>query len=907
MKPSLLRCLQLQSKLVITLIILNSTASLAQDNVGIGTNTPDASAILEMLSNNKGLLVPRMNTAGMNAITSPANSLLIYNTDSMCYFFYRQPISAWVSLCSSTGGSGTIGFTGATGASGTNGIDGATGVVGATGTAGNNGIDGVTGATGAAGINGIDGVTGATGSAGTNGIDGVTGATGAAGINGIDGVTGATGSTGTNGIDGITGATGAAGINGIDGVTGATGSAGTNGIDGITGATGATGVAGTNGTNGTNGATGATGTNGTNGANGATGATGAAGTNGTNGANGATGATGTAGTNGTNGTNGATGATGAAGINGTNGTNGATGATGAAGINGTNGTNGATGATGAAGINGTNGTNGATGATGAAGTNGTNGTNGATGATGAAGTNGINGTNGATGATGTAGTNGTNGTNGVTGATGAAGAAGATGPTGPTWTMTTSSYDADGNLVINTSIPSTVTSTNRAWLVGGNNFGTIATPYSLGTTSNDHVDLVSSGTVRGRLSNLGEFFIGTTNTTLTGDLMNSVANAVFPWAINGYTNFNGGGVYGAIQGANNTSYAAIQGENNSTTGNINSSGVRGANSSITAGTGFRTIAATGPKMGVTGVIYGAGSYSFGVHGSIPSLSLRTGALFGDDGGIAMGAVGYYASNNNDYSFYAFGNITGLDFSQGGAGGISTYNGTINRSMNGSGLTEPNSMIGLGVYGGVMGGWVRGLEYGFHAKGHRYGLYVDGTTFTNSPITQLINIGENKRVAAKASMAMSADVQSRGKAQLVNGQAFITFSNEFSKIISNPEDLVITVTPNGNTNGVYVSSVSANGFTIKENNEGTSNVSISWIAISTIKGYNDMSELIPSEVAASDFDEKMMGVMFNENNTERTPNALWWDGTQIRFDTPPAKQIIPTLNLSRGQQSGNINR
>jgi hypothetical protein len=840
MKSTLLKSIAVV--IVFTAILFPNT-SIAQDNVGIGTNTPDASAILEMLSNNKGVLVPRMNTAGMLAIPAPANSLLIYNTDSMCYFFYRLPTSSWVSLCSGTAGSGSIGATGATGA---------------------NGIDGATGATGVAGTNGIDGVTGATGAAGTNGIDGATGAAGLAG------------STGTTGFTGSTGATGPVGPTGVG-----------LGTAGATGATGAAGTAGTNGTNGTNGATGATGATGTAGTNG---------TNGTNGATGATGAAGTAGTNGTNGTNGATGATGAAGTAGTNGANGATGATGAAGTagtNGTNGTNGATGTTGAAGTagtNGTNGTNGATGATGAAGTagtNGTNGTNGATGATGTAGTagtNGTNGTNGATGATGAAGTAGTNGTNGTTGAT------------GPTWTMTTTSYDADGNLVINTSIPSTVTSTNRAWLVGGNNFGTAGTPYQFGTLSNDHVDLVSFGTVRGRLSNLGEFFIGTTNTVLGGDLMNSVGNATFPWAVNGYTNFNGGGIYGAIQGANNTSFAAIQGENNSTTGNINSSAVRGINASVTAGTGFRTLAATGPRMGVNGTFTQTGSYSFGVYGSSASLSTRTGAVFGDDGGYAMGAIGYYAQATLlDYAFYGFG----AAYAAGAAGGISTYTGTAARSMNSTNaLTEPNSMIGLGIYGGVMGGWVRGLEYGFHAKGHRYGLYVDGTTFTNSPITQLVSVGENNRIAAKATMGMSADVQSRGKAQMVNGQVFIPFASDFSKIISDPQDLVITVTPGGNTNGVYVSSVTANGFTVSENNSGTSNVTVSWIAIATVKGYNDMSGIIPEEIITSDFDVKMDGVMFNENNNAENHTSLWWDGTQIRFDTPPAKQIIPAFNSAR---------
>lgn len=229
----------------------------AQDNVGIGTNTPDASSILELVSAGKGVLVPRMTALQRLAIASPANSLLVYDTDSMCYFFYRQPATAWISLCSmSGGGSGAMGPTGPAGATGTAGVNGATGT---------NGIDGATGATGSAGV------AGATGPTGTNGIDGATGATG---TNGIDGATGITGAAG------VAGATGPTGTNGIDGATGATG---TNGIDGATGATGAPGVAG---------ATGATGTNGINGAAGATGATGSVGPAGAAGAPGAVGATG---------------------------------------------------------------------------------------------------------------------------------------------------------------------------------------------------------------------------------------------------------------------------------------------------------------------------------------------------------------------------------------------------------------------------------------------------------------------------------------------------------------------------------------------------------------------------------------------------------------------------------------
>jgi hypothetical protein len=129
-----------------------------------------------------------MTTAQRLAIVSPANSLLVYDTNFDCYYYYVTATTSWVSLCSSgSGATGPTGPTGAAGAAGTNGIDGSTGATGATGSAGANGIDGATGATGVAGTNGTNGATGATGSAGTNGANGATGATG---TNGVTGPTG---------------------------------------------------------------------------------------------------------------------------------------------------------------------------------------------------------------------------------------------------------------------------------------------------------------------------------------------------------------------------------------------------------------------------------------------------------------------------------------------------------------------------------------------------------------------------------------------------------------------------------------------------------------------------------------------------------------------------------------------
>ena len=49
------------------------------EGIGIGTNTPDPSAKLDISSNQQGFLMPRMTTEERDAIESPAQGLLVYN------------------------------------------------------------------------------------------------------------------------------------------------------------------------------------------------------------------------------------------------------------------------------------------------------------------------------------------------------------------------------------------------------------------------------------------------------------------------------------------------------------------------------------------------------------------------------------------------------------------------------------------------------------------------------------------------------------------------------------------------------------------------------------------------------------------------------------------------------------
>ena len=56
--------------------------------VGIGTNTPHASAQLDVTSTTKGVLFPRMTLAQRNAIVSPTAGLMIYQTDNTPGFYF---------------------------------------------------------------------------------------------------------------------------------------------------------------------------------------------------------------------------------------------------------------------------------------------------------------------------------------------------------------------------------------------------------------------------------------------------------------------------------------------------------------------------------------------------------------------------------------------------------------------------------------------------------------------------------------------------------------------------------------------------------------------------------------------------------------------------------------------------
>jgi uncharacterized protein (TIGR02145 family) len=81
---------------VIVLLLVTDSDACAQVSINKDNSPPDSSAMLDVKSNARGFLPPRMTTAQRNAIASPAEGLVIYNTDEKALNVYNG--MAWKSM-----------------------------------------------------------------------------------------------------------------------------------------------------------------------------------------------------------------------------------------------------------------------------------------------------------------------------------------------------------------------------------------------------------------------------------------------------------------------------------------------------------------------------------------------------------------------------------------------------------------------------------------------------------------------------------------------------------------------------------------------------------------------------------------------------------------------------------------
>ena len=81
-------------------LILSTFLILQAQSVGINSDNsaPDSSAILDIKSTTKGLLIPRMTSSQRTGIVAPAIGLIVYDTDESAFWCYVGEGSSWIEI-----------------------------------------------------------------------------------------------------------------------------------------------------------------------------------------------------------------------------------------------------------------------------------------------------------------------------------------------------------------------------------------------------------------------------------------------------------------------------------------------------------------------------------------------------------------------------------------------------------------------------------------------------------------------------------------------------------------------------------------------------------------------------------------------------------------------------------------
>jgi len=104
-------------KLIALIIIFSGLSLNTQAQVAVNTDgsTANSSAMFDIKSTDKGILIPRLTTDQRNAITSPANGLLVYDTWTESFWYYNDLHMEWQQVGNASAGAKEInGLTDAT-------------------------------------------------------------------------------------------------------------------------------------------------------------------------------------------------------------------------------------------------------------------------------------------------------------------------------------------------------------------------------------------------------------------------------------------------------------------------------------------------------------------------------------------------------------------------------------------------------------------------------------------------------------------------------------------------------------------------------------------------------------------------------------------------------------------------
>ena len=342
-------------------------------------------------------------------------------------------------------------------------------------------------------------------------------------------------------------------------------------------------------------------------------------------------------------------------------------------------------------------------------------------------------------------------------------------------------------------------------------------------------------------------------------------------------NVNNTGAGNGIQAfANNSSGYALYGGNSGAgtgvggVGSIN--GVYGSSTSST-GVGMHGLWGTSSSYGngTSGVgVWGDSSVGAGVYGTSDGTSAGViGASNSGQGvvGFSNSSVGVYAdsvmaqgvvaisdSYVGAYGEYVYTSNTGAGFGSAGVWGdtgATTAFGVLGTADDGNALFGKNYSTGNETLyvenDGAPSGGVSPAAARFAGPGAATWceIFMDPSNNNVGDLTctgtksAAVPVDGNRMVRLYAVEATDNWFEDAGSAQLTDGKVVVPFERVFAQTVNGEADYHVFLTPNGECEGLYIASKSAQGFEVRELHGGHSNISFDYRLMARRKGYEQV--------------------------------------------------------------------
>lgn len=229
-------------------------------------------------------------------------------------------------------------------------------------------------------------------------------------------------------------------------------------------------------------------------------------------------------------------------------------------------------------------------------------------------------------------------------------------------------------------------------------------------------------------------------------------------------------------------------------------------------------------------VVGISNHNRGVGGFSPDLINGVGVQGEDDGGVGVAGFGGPTPRGGIGVFGRAGGGNGGAFYSGDP----TFAGLIMSNFGGGPITQ--------AFGGSGGGTeVMLLD-------NAGNLTLAGNLQTGGMPMSITATSVGRKVITYAPQQSVRTVEDVGEAQLVGGQALVRLEPTFASAIDARRLYLVFITPQADTNGLYVSQKTAAGFVVREHN-GTSNVAFDFRIVA--QPYGPVSPRMPLYTGARD--------------------------------------------------------